>query len=82
MGSDLRIESSGGTFTDDATGTTGVAAGAMSAYVSGGTATIVHIDPSSTMIHALVSSHSKTFGEARTLFTNAFGYAPDCSVDR
>jgi len=80
MGSDLRIESSGGTFTDEATGTPSVAAGAMSAYVSGGTATIVHIDPSSTMIHALVSSHSKTFGEARTLFTNAFGYAPDCSV--
>jgi hypothetical protein len=80
MGMDLRIESSGGTFTDEATGTSGVLAGTMSAYVSGGTATIVHIDPSSTVIHALVSSHSKTFGEARTLFTNAFGYAPDCSV--
>jgi hypothetical protein len=80
MGSDLSVESSGGTYTDEATGTTGVLAGPLSAYVSGGTATIVHIDPSSTVIHALVSSHSKTFGEARTLFTNAFGYAPDCSV--
>src|SRR5512135_64438 len=59
-GSDLSIESSGGTFTDEATGTSGVPAGTLSAYVSGGTATIVHIDPSSTIIHALVSSHSKT----------------------
>jgi hypothetical protein len=80
MGTDLRIESSGGTFTDEATGTPGVAAGAMSAYVSGGSATIVHLDPASTVIHALVSSHSKTFGEGRTLFTNSFGFAPDCTV--
>ena len=79
-GSDLSIESSGGTFTDEATGTSNVPAGTLSAYVSGGTATIVHIDPSSTVIHTLVTSHSKTFGEATTLFSNAFGYAPDCSV--
>jgi hypothetical protein len=80
MGTDLRVESSGGTFTDESTGTSGVAAGAMSAYVSGGSATVVHLDPASTVIHALVSSHSKTFGEANALFTNTFGFTHDCSV--
>jgi len=80
MGSDLRIESGGGTFTDEATGTGGVPAGTMAAYLSGGTATVVNIDPASTIISLLVTSHTKTVGEARTLFTNAFGFAPDCSV--
>jgi hypothetical protein len=80
MGSDLRVESNGGTFTDEATGTTGVTAGTMAAYVSGGTATMIHLDPASTIIHMLVTLHTKTFGEAKTIFSNAFGFAPDCSV--
>jgi len=80
MGSDLRYESSGGTFTDEATGAAGVTAGTMAAYSSGGAATVVNIDPASTVISLLVTSNTKTFGEAKTIFSNVFGFTPDCAV--
>jgi hypothetical protein len=81
LASDLRMESGAGTFIDEATGTA-TAGGTMAAYVSGGTLTAgsVHIDPSSTIIHALVTGSGKTHGEANAIFNAAFGYTPDTSV--
>jgi hypothetical protein len=81
LDSDLRIESGTGTFTDEVTGAPATA-GTLAAYVSGGTLTAgsVHIDPSSTIIHALVTRNSKTHGEANAIFNAAFGYTPDTSV--
>lgn len=79
---DLRIESSNGTFLDEATGTT-TTAGILAAYVSAGSVTTwssVNIDPSSTIIHNLVTTGSKTFGEALTIFNSAFAFTPDISV--
>jgi hypothetical protein len=81
LASDLRIESIAGTYEDEATGATATA-GALAAFVSGGTLTAgaVHLDPSSTIIHALITEHGKTPAEANAVFSAAFGYTPDTSV--
>ena len=81
LSSDLRIESSGGTYSDEATGTN-TTAGTLAAYITGGSITSggVHLDPSSTIIHDLVTKNSKTFGESQTIFSSAFGFNPDCSI--
>ncbi|HMK43119.1 MAG TPA: hypothetical protein VK445_03185 [Dissulfurispiraceae bacterium] len=81
LNSDLRIESAGGTYTDEATQTT-TSAGTFAAYVSAGTLTTgsVHIDPFTTILHELVAKHSMTFLQARTALSNALGFVPDCSV--
>jgi hypothetical protein len=79
---DLVFETSGGTFPDEATSTSGVAMGTFTAYVSGGTLTAgsnVTIDPSSTIMQKLVAG-GKTKTAAETVFATAFGYTPDCSV--
>lgn len=80
---DLRFEANGGTFTDEATGTAGVAAGALAAYVPGGelaAGAAVHLTPASTVAHGLVVAHGKTLAQANTLCQQAFGFAPDPSV--
>ena len=81
LASDFRVESSMGTFADEASGTT-TTAGILAAYVSGGTVTAgsVNIDPSTTIICDLVIKSGKTVGEAQTIFNKAFGYTPDMSV--
>ncbi len=79
----LRIEATGGTFIDEATGTT-TTAGRLSAYTEGGTlsaGSAVHLDPSSTVVHDLVTYGSGTsVSGAKSLFTSAFGYIPDTTV--
>ena len=76
----LVIECSGGTFTDEATGLTNRTAGFMAAHIAGGTSTagnVIHITPSSTIIHGLITQHSKTATEATIAFEAAFGFIPD-----
>jgi hypothetical protein len=82
LANDLIISSNSGTFTDEATATA-TTAGTLAAYVTGGalsTGATVNIDPSSTIIHAIVTGSSKTYGEANAIFNAAFGYTPDTSV--
>ena len=83
LASDLVFESTGGSFIDEET-QIGAAAGAMSAYVSGGTLASgdsVHVTPGTTIIADLVSKHSVAPTQAQTAFFNAFAYNPDSSVD-
>jgi len=82
--SDFRIESTGGTYTDEATGLT-TTAGIFAAYFSGGTLTTgpaaVHIGPCTTVINnELTTNSTLTFIGAQAFFHNAFGYTPDSSV--
>ena len=83
LAGDLLFETTGGAFTDEATGATGVAAGAMAAYIAGGTlsatASTAHITPSSTIVKKLVAG-GKTLTEAKTLFSATFGFTPDTTV--
>jgi hypothetical protein len=83
LASDLVFESTGGEFTDEATGTNNVMAGAMSAYVAGGTlasGNSVHVTPGTSIIADLVTKHNVTLTNAKTYFSRAFGYNPDISV--
>ena len=83
VGDDLVIACSGGTFTDEATGNAGVTAGPMSAYISGGTlsnSSAVHITPSSTIIHNLISQHGLSLADAVAAYEDAFGHTPNHSV--
>jgi len=83
LGQDLIIISTGGTFTDEATGNSGTA-GAMYAYTSAGSlsnGSSVSATPGSTIIAELVMNHGKTKAEAETAFAAAFGYTPDMSVN-
>ncbi len=82
--SDLRIESIGGTYTDEATGLT-TTAGTFAAYVPGGTLMAgpadVNIGPATTIIsNELATNSTLTFIGAQAYFSSAFGYTPDISV--
>jgi len=78
LAENLVVECNGGTFTDEATGLPQTA-GAMSAYIAGGTASVgtsVHVTPSTTIIHRLITSHNKS----ADIFEAVFGFTPDFSV--
>lgn len=82
LAGDLRFEASGGTFTDEATASPGVAAGKLAAFIAGGTLAAnpaVHLDPASTIIHAMVVN-GKALTAAMTDFRNAFGFTPDPAI--
>ena len=81
LAENLVVECTGGTFVDEATGATQTA-GAMSAYIAGGTSSVgtsVHVTPSTTIIAALVEGGMGA-GAAVEAFTAAFGFSPDFSV--
>ena len=81
LSGDLIFESSGGTYTDEATGTTATA-GTLSAHISGGalsTGGAVHVTPSTTIVQRLVAA-GKTKTEAETTFNTAFGFIPDSTM--
>jgi len=83
--SDLIFESTGGIFDDEATGAGGVgtSAGAMSAFVTGGTLASgdsVHVTPGTTITADLATNHNRTQTQASTDFSSAFGYNPNISV--
>ncbi len=80
--SDFRITSTGGAYSDEATGAA-TTAGTLAAYVSGGSmtaGTVVNLTPASTIVHDLVTQHGKSPLAALDLFGAAFGYQPDLSV--
>lgn len=82
LSGDLIVESSGGAFTDEATGTAGVTAGTLSAHVSGGTLSTggaVHVTPYTTIVQKLVEA-GKTKTDAETAFNTAFGFIPDSTL--
>ncbi|MDZ4183525.1 MAG: hypothetical protein U1D97_00935, partial [Desulfuromonadales bacterium] len=82
LNSDLRFEATGGTFTDEATGTSGVTAGKLGAYIAGGTlatSSAVHLDPASSIVHEMVVN-GKALSVAKTDFTTAFGFTPDPAI--
>ena len=80
LANDLIVESTGGTFTDEATGATGVTGGAMAAYIAGGslssTANKAYVTASSTIVKKMVDD-GQTFTAANTEFNSTFGYTPD-----
>jgi len=81
LAENLVVECNGGTFTDEATGLPQTA-GAMSAYIAGGTASVgtsVHVTPSTTIISALVEG-GMSAEAAVNAFTAAFGFTPDYAV--
>ena len=83
LASDLIISANSGTFTDEAT-QTDVPSGRLTAYVAGGrlaAGSAVHLDPSSTIIHDLMTSGSGTSSaSAETIFNTAFGFTPDVAI--
>jgi len=79
---DLIIKSTGGTFTDEASGEAGIAT-EMYAYVSADSISnpsSMSVTPGSTIIADLVMNHNKTKAQAEEVFAAAFGYTPDMSV--
>jgi hypothetical protein len=86
LAGDLVFESSGGEFTDEETGTANVVAGAMSAFVEGGSltaggSTSVHVTPDSTIYADLVTKYSKTPTEAQSIFFKTFAHNMTVSVE-
>ena len=82
LSADIRIESTGGTFTDEATGAA-TTAGILAAYIPGGSLSAgskVNIDPSSTIVSHMVTKYGKTLSYAKTNFSAAYGYTPDTSI--
>ncbi|HEY5973163.1 MAG TPA: hypothetical protein VIU41_00335 [Geobacteraceae bacterium] len=81
--SDLVFEASGGTFPDEATASTGVTFGKLTAHVASNTLTAgsnnVTLDPSSTIVQKLVAGGMGKVS-AESAFNTAFGFTPDCSV--
>lgn len=78
----LRFESSGGTFTDEATGTPGVSAGRLAAYAPADTlraGSAVHLTPASTIVSDLVAA-GNTLVQANAAFSAAFGFTDNVSV--
>ncbi len=79
--SDLVIESTGGSFTDEATGLSG-SAGSLSTYLEAGSLSngaSVAVTPETTLLRELIRL-GKTPSKAEQLFESAFGYLPDPSV--
>jgi len=79
----IRFESDGGTFDDEAS-EVNTPAGKLSAIVEGGaltTGSAVHLDPSSTIVHDMVTSGSGTsLSNAKAAFNALFGFTPDTSL--
>ncbi len=82
LAQDLVVKSTGGTFTDEATGSSGTA-GEMYAYASANSlsnGSSVSATPGSAIIASLVMDHGKTMDQAKAAFATAFGYTPDMSI--
>lgn len=79
LASDILITSSGGSFADEATGSS-TAAGEMMLFLAAGEAVNGQhyaLTPESTIIGALVRDHSMTAAAAKSAFEAVFGYLPD-----
>ncbi len=82
LASDLVLTCTGGTYTDEATGTSETA-GTLTAYADADSLAAgvnLHATPESTIMHRLRMQHQMTLAEAETAFENAFGYTPDTTI--
>jgi hypothetical protein len=77
----LVFESSGGSFTDEATGAVANAGTLAAALPAAGLAvgSAVHLSPATTVVRDMLQ-HGKTLAEATSAFEAAFGFTPDPSV--
>ena len=78
LSSDIIISSESGTFTDEATALP-TAAGPMAAYLLAGGGNRIHINPISTILHALIMK-GITPSAAQNSFGNGFGIMPDLAT--
>lgn len=81
LASALVLESSGGTFDDEATGMN-KDAGILAAHLAGGSLTAgaqVHMTPATTIVRDMVATHAMTLSDAQAAFEAAFGFAADTS---
>jgi hypothetical protein len=79
----LVFQSTGGSFDDEATGDTSVAAGTMSAYIKAKALSAgmqVHMTPGSTIVRQMMSEHGMLYSDAQDAFNGAFGYVPDTGL--
>lgn len=82
LAGDLVLVCNGGTYTNEADGTSQTA-GMLAAYVDGGTLATgvnLHATPESTIMYQLRMQHQMTLTEAETAFNLAFGYTPDSTI--
>ena len=83
LAADLVVESTGGAFVDEETDAS-TSAGAMAAFVEGGTLAAgdsVHVTPDTTIHASLVTTHGKTTTAAQTIFFDAFAHHAEFSSD-
>ena len=83
LSSDIVLESTGGSFDDEASGSTGRTAGMLAAHIEAGSlsaGSAVHMTPASTIVRELVAHHGKTLAEAKSAFESTFGFAVDTDV--
>lgn len=79
MSGEFILESTGGSYTDEATGEAATA-GMLKAYVDGASLTAgsqVHLTPASTIVHDMVVTHGVELDVALAAFEDAFGFAAD-----
>ncbi len=82
LASDLVLVSSGGTYTDEATGLN-TTAGTLAAHIAGGSLPAtgqVHMTPASTIVHDLVHTHGMSLNAAQSAFASAFGFGAETSL--
>ena len=78
----LVLESTGGTYSDEASGTA-TDAGILMAYVDGTSMSAggqVHATPASTIVSRMVMTHGMTLSAAQAAFESAFGFSADTAT--
>ncbi|MGE0371095.1 MAG: hypothetical protein AB7Q01_04315 [Gammaproteobacteria bacterium] len=83
LADDLVFRSAGGTFTDEASGDSGVTGGSLGAYVAGGAlgaAAEVHLTPASTIVQQLVIGHGDSLADAEALVAASFGEMSELDI--
>ncbi|HEB81715.1 MAG TPA: hypothetical protein ENJ11_02515 [Gammaproteobacteria bacterium] len=76
----LVFESTGGQYTDEASGAS-TNAGSLTAMLEASSmGTAVHLTPASTIVHQLVAQHGLSLSEAKARFKNAFGFDIDTAI--
>ena len=78
----LVLESTGGTYSDEASGAA-TDAGMLMAYVDGASMSAggeLHATPASTIVSKMVMTHGMTLTDAQAAFESAFGFAADTAT--
>lgn len=86
LANDLMLVCTGGTYTDEVRGSTGILAGTMAAYIAADTLSAgssVHATPGSTIVYHMMNpsgSSTPILTTELASFNTAFGYTPDTSI--